>query len=336
MTAGRNRQIEEFLYAAGWAGAKRVDLAQDASFRRYERILLGGKSAVLMDAPPDKEDVRPFVAIASILRGLGLSAPELYAQDAGRGLLLLEDLGDDTYTQVLAADPDREDGLYALATDVLIALHSRFSESAAVPPYDDARLQAEADLLLDWYLPAVTGKAVPDTVRRDYAALWDELFPPARAVPSTLVLRDYHVDNLMWLPQRPDLAACGLLDFQDAVIGPVAYDLVSLFEDARRDVPPALARKGLDRYLAAFPDLDPDALRAAYAILGAQRSAKILGIFTRLDRRDGKPDYLCHLPRVWRWLDSDLAHPALSGLRAWFDRNLPPAIRVIPERTTGK
>jgi len=330
----RDQQILSFIETHGWSRAKRQTLADDASFRRYDRLTLEGRSAVLMDAPPDKEDVRPFITIAAILRDLGLSAPKLYAQDPEHGLLLLEDLGDDTYTRVLATNPEREHSLYSLATDLLITLHSRFSQNLELPQYDDACLHSEANLLLDWYLPAVTGKKATDAVRQDYEVLWHRLFQLARVVPSTLVLRDYHVDNLMWLPRRPGFAACGLLDFQDAVIGPVTYDLVSLFEDARRDVPAALARKGLNHYLEAFPDLDPNALYMSYAILGAQRCAKILGIFTRLDKRDSKPDYLCHLPRVWRWLEADLAHPVLCELRAWFDRNLPPANRVIPERTT--
>ena len=330
----RDQQILSFIETHGWSRAKRQTLADDASFRRYDRLTLEGRSAVLMHAPPDKEDVRPFITIAAILRDLGLSAPKLYAQDPEHGLLLLEDLGDDTYTRVLATNPEREHSLYSLATDLLITLHSRFSQNLELPQYDDACLHSEANLLLDWYLPAVTGKKATDAVRQDYEVLWHRLFQLARVVPSTLVLRDYHVDNLMWLPRRPGFAACGLLDFQDAVIGPVTYDLVSLFEDARRDVPAALARKGLNHYLEAFPDLDPNALYMSYAILGAQRCAKILGIFTRLDKRDSKPDYLCHLPRVWRWLEADLAHPVLCELRAWFDRNLPPANRVIPERTT--
>ncbi len=331
----RDQRIEAFLARHGWAGADRGTLADDASFRRYERVALGGRSAVLMDAPPDKEDVRPFVTIAEVLSGLKLSAPILIAQDPEQGFLLLEDLGDDTYTRVLAAAPDREEALYMLAVDLLIALHTRFTASLNIPPYDDARLATETGLLLEWYLPAVTGKSVTVAARRSYDALWRELFASTRIVPETLVLRDYHVDNLIWLPQRSGVEACGLLDFQDAVVGPVAYDLVSLLEDARRDVPADLANRALDRYLAAFPELDPEAFRAAYAILGAQRSAKILGIFTRLDRRDGKPDYLCHIRRVWRWLDADLRHPALSAMRAWFDESLPPEYRTIPQQMTG-
>ena len=330
----RDAQIDNFLAQHGWGGADRRTLADDASFRRYDRLTHDGRAAVLMDAPPEKEDVRPFVAIAEILHGMGLSAPALFAQDPERGFLLLEDLGDDTYTRVLATAPEREEALYLLAVDLLITLHSRFTAAPHLPAYDDAKLATETNLLLDWYLPAVTGQDPSDTARREYARLWQELFVQTRAVPDTLVLRDYHVDNMIWLPARPDVTACGLLDFQDAVIGPVAYDLVSLLEDARRDVPATLAETALDRYLAAFPAIDPDSFRASYAILGAQRSAKILGIFTRLDRRDGKPDYLAHLPRVWRWLEGDLAHPAMTALRAWFDAHLPPEYRKIPSRMT--
>ena len=286
---------------------------------------------LLMDAPPPQEDVRPFVAIADHLHRLGLSAPRIRAADTRAGLLLLEDLGDDTYTRLIAAGRE-EAPLYELAIDVLAELHRRFDPDAAqdVPPYDDARLLDEAALLVDWYLPAIRNAPTADALRDEYLALWREALSSARAVPATLVLRDYHVDNLMLLDGRSGIAACGLLDFQDAVIGPVSYDVVSLCEDARRDVPPALTRRLLDRYFDAMPDLDRDAFRASYAVMGAQRSAKILGIFTRLDRRDGKPVYLKHIGRVWRWLAGNLAHPALSGVRAWFDREIPIGDRVAP------
>jgi len=330
----RNQHIEGFLAQQGWAGADRGTLADDASFRRYERIVLNGKSAVLMDAPPEIEDVRPFITVAAILNGMELSAPKLIARDPEQGFLLLEDLGDDTYTQVLSNAPNREEELYMLAVDLLIALHRRYSASSSIPSYDDTRLAAETDLLLEWYLPAVTGKTVTDSARRAYHALWRPLFALTRTIPESLVLRDYHVDNLIWLPQRSGVGACGLLDFQDAVVGPAAYDLVSLLEDARRNVPADLAGRAIDRYLAAFPEIDSESFRIAYAILGAQRNAKILGIFTRLDRRDLKPDYLCHIPRIWRWLSEDLRHPALSEMRAWFEDALPPDSRTTPVQLT--
>jgi aminoglycoside/choline kinase family phosphotransferase len=311
--------------------AERRRLADDASFRRYDRLQRNGERAVLMNAPPPREDVRPFVSVAAQLRALGFSAPAVMASDLDAGLLLLEDLGDATFTRVLADGGD-EAQLYTLAMDVLIALHERFDPAGAggIPPYDDTRLLDEAALFIDWYLPSVRGRPVPEPLRRDYLQLWREVFPAARRTPPTLVLRDYHVDNLMVLDGRVGVAGCGLLDFQDAVIGPAAYDVVSLLEDARRDVSPDLAARLRARYCDAFPSLDAADFDASYAILGAQRSAKILGIFTRLDRRDGKPDYLKHIPRVWRWLEGDLRHPALKALCDWFDKAAPARVRIVP------
>ncbi len=326
----RSEQIQTFLAAQGWDNAARVPLADDASFRRYERLRDGASSRVLMDAPPPHEDVRPFIRIDRILSGMGFSAPEIHAQDAEAGLLLLEDFGDATYKSALAADPFCEETLYTLAVDLLIALHQGFGSAEDVPAYDMARLRTEANLLIEWYYPAIHGAEASPALRREYKALWQAAFAELPPMTDTLVLRDFHVDNLMWLRDRPGLAACGLLDFQDAVIGHPAYDLVSLLEDARRDVPSDLAATLLDRYLKAFPEVDPDTFRQAFALYGAQRSAKILGIFTRLDRRDGKPVYLEHISRVWRWLEGDLAHPALRALQYWFDREFPPERRVTP------
>lgn len=328
--AEREATVAAFLAANGWGSARRFPLAGDASFRRYARLRRGGATTMLMDAAPPQEDVRPYVAIAGALRDLGFSAPDILAADLAAGLLLLEDLGDDTYTRLLAKGDD-ETALYALAVDVLIALHRRFDPTpAAAPPYDDGRLLAEAGLLVDWFLPAVTGEETPSAVRENYFDLWRGLFPVARAVPNTLVLRDYHVDNLMRIAGRGGVAACGLLDFQDAVIGPVTYDIVSLLEDARRDVAPALAAAMIARYLAASPALDRAAFEASYAVLGAQRNCKIVGIFTRLSRRDGKPQYLAHIPRVWRLIEQDLRHPALAPMRQWLDRHIPAALRIQP------
>jgi hypothetical protein len=285
-----------------------------------------------MDAPPPHEDVRPFLAIARLLQAMGFSAPAILAEDVAAGLLLLEDFGDATYTRLLTQGAD-EAPLYALAVDLLVALHRAFDPAAApgIPAYDDQRLLAEAALLVDWYLPAITGKPTDPALREEYLALWRALLPVARAVPSSLVLRDYHVDNLMLLEGRFGLAACGLLDFQDAVIGPVAYDLVSLLEDARRDVTPELAAAMRERYLAAFPSLDRAAFAAAYAVLGAQRNCKIVGIFTRLCVRDGKPIYLRHIPRVWRLIEQDLRHPALAPIAGWLGRHIPPEARRVPK-----
>ena len=331
----RKERIDAFLRESGWGAAERSPLAGDASFRRYVRLRAAdGSPAMLMDAPPPQEDVRPFIQVAEILCELELSAPRILAADVEAGLLLLEDLGDDTYTRRLAAGDD-EQALYRLATDTLIELHRRFAPVDGLPPYDDARLLDEASLLVDWFLPALRGQPTEPDLREEYLGLWRAVLPLARDVPSSLVLRDYHVDNLMSLPDRPGVAACGLLDFQDAVVGPVTYDLVSLFEDARRDVPTSLGRELMARYLDAFPTLDHEAVTASYAILGAQRSAKIVGIFTRLDRRDGKPVYLQHIERVFRWLSGDLQHPSLSALQSWFDRMISDGDRRAPPRADG-
>lgn len=343
--AERDRLIAVFLERHGWDPAARRPLAGDASFRRYERLVEGERRAVLMDAPPPQEDVRPFVAIARWLGGLGYSAPEILAEDPAAGLLLLEDLGDDTYTRVLATaaespDPaETEPTLYALAIDLLIDLHRR-PATEAVPPdlaaYDTERLVDEAMVLADWYLPEALGRPATRASRDAYAEAWRGVFADTGLVGTpTLVLRDYHVDNLIWRSERPGLAACALLDFQDAVAGHPAYDLMSLLEDARRDIAPSLRAAMLARYFAAFDDLARpgsarDAFMAAFAALAAGRHAKVIGIFTRLWRRDAKPDYLVHIPRVWALLERALEHPALAPVAAWFAAELPPDARRTP------
>ena len=329
--AERDIAIAAFLAAHGWGDAARAALAGDASFRRYFRLTRKGETALLMDAPPPQEDVRPFVAVDGMLRDLGFSAPAILAGDEAAGLLLIEDFGDDTFTRLLAKGAD-ETALYALAVDVLIALHRRFKpDGNALPPYDDTRFLNEAALLVDWYLPAITGQPTPPQLRDAYLDLWRGLLPRARHTPQCLVLRDYHVDNLMRVEGRDGVAACGLLDFQDAVHGPTSYDLVSLLEDSRRDIAPTLVASMLERYLAAFPDLDREAFATSFALLGAQRHCKVIGIFTRLDRRDHKPRYLAHIPRLWRLLDRNLETQALAPLKEWLDRNIPRALRVTPE-----
>lgn len=333
MTEAREALCRRFLEQAGWGGADRRVLAADASFRRYDRLTRGGERAVLMDAPPPQENAKIFHDIAEHLLALGLSAPRPLAMDAEHGFLLLEDFGDRTFTRALAEGADEAE-LYRLATDTLVALHQRWQPGGAgLPPYDEGRLLDEAALLVDWYLPAITGAAPAPALRESYLAAWREVLPAMLAVPQTLVLRDYHVDNLMTLAGRDGVARCGLLDFQDAVIGPVSYDVVSLLEDARRDVSRAVVEEMLERYLAAMgPGLDRAAFAASYAALGAQRSAKIVGIFTRLSRRDGKHGYLQHIPRVWRLLEGDLQHPALAPVRQWFDLEVPPERRRMPDR----
>jgi hypothetical protein len=332
--AERNQAIADFLGAAGWAAVQPAVLAGDASFRRYYRLIDGERRAVLMDAPPPHEDVRPFVQVAGMLRRHGLSAPEIYAEDRELGLLLIEDFGDDTYTRLIACGADEAD-LYKLAIDTLVALQRAVTTAPDLPPYDEERLLAEAALLIDWYAPEMLGAPLSADLREEYSALWREALALAALPGPTLVLRDYHVDNLMLLPGRNGVQRCGLLDFQDALAGPAGYDLVSLLEDARRDVPAALRAAMTERYLGAFPGIDRGGFRRSAAILAAQRNAKIIGIFTRLWRRDGKPQYLGHIPRVWRLLEADLREPALHKLHAWLYRYLPPASRRIPGRRSA-
>ncbi|MDE3060476.1 MAG: phosphotransferase [Pseudomonadota bacterium] len=298
----------------------------DASFRRYIRIRKGTHSMILMDAPPEKENIEPYIAIARYLHGKGYSAPEILAQDVKAGLLLIEDLGDDSFTQVLKRASGREHELYTAAVDVLAEWHDearRFFDPQALPLplYDEALLMREACLFADWYLPQVMGKDKARELRGEYIALWQDILGKAPLASKSWVHRDYHADNLMWLPARSGTQRVGLLDFQDGVYGDAAYDVVSLLEDARRDVAPILAKAMIDRYLAAS-GADRERFLTAYAILGAQRNCKIIGIFSRLAARDNKHAYLNYLPRVWRYLEHDLAHPALADLRRWIDSHI--------------
>jgi hypothetical protein len=319
----REAVIAEFLAAAGWGDATRAPLAGDASPRRYERLTVGAATAVLMDAPPDRGiDPRPFLSMTGWLRGLGLSAPEILAADRDRGLILLEDLGDDLFSRVCARAPEAEPELYAAATDLLARLHAEPAPDVIdgwePPPYDRAFLEFEARILTDWYLPA------EDRAERDaeLTALIGSLAAPVLAAPPVAVLRDYHAENLVWLPGRTGLARVGLLDYQDMRRGHPAYDLVSLLEDARRDVAPELRAAMTARYLDRS-GADPQAFAYAAQFLSAQRNIKILGLFARLARRDGKPGYLALLPRVWDHLMRDLAHPELAALRAWVGAHVP-------------
>ena len=327
----RDAAIAGFLAANGWAGITPTPLAADASFRRYYRLADQSRRAVLMDAPPPHEDVRRYVTVAGLLRGHGLSAPAVFAEDAARGLLLIEDFGDDTYTRLLARGAD-EVALYTLAVDTLIALQHAVVTPPPLPPYDEAALLREAALLVEWYAPAVLGAPLAPALCEEYLALWRDVLPFAELPSPTLVLRDYHVDNLMLLEGRTGIGGCGLLDFQDALAGPASYDLVSLLKDARRDVPASLRAAMTERYLGAFPARDRGHFTRSATILAAQRNAKIIGIFTRLWLRDGKPQYLGHIPRVWRLLEADLREPVLTPLARWLDRHLPPALRRVPDR----
>jgi N-acetylmuramate 1-kinase len=304
-------------------------LSADASFRRYFRVRDLGHSWIVMDAPPEREHPADFVRIAGCLEELGMTVPRVLAADTGAGFLLLEDLGDRTFSRALAAGA-KEHSLYALAVDTLAAIQNRWTEAAELEPpapYDEEELLREARLLPEWYWPQVTGEPCPEAVREAFEQAWHEALAPVFRVPPVLVLRDFHVDNLMVVPGRHGIAACGLLDFQDALLGSPAYDLVSLLRDARRDVPETLALDMLARFLKARPDLDHRDFETAYWVLGAQRNTKIIGIFTRLWQRDGKPVYLQHLPRLWRLLEQELAQPELGPVRAWYDTHLPPSMR---------
>jgi len=326
--SARDAAIDAFLATAGWAAARRVTLAGDASLRRYWRLDRAGECAVLMDAPPPHEDVRPFARIAHLLARHDVSAPGVLAQDAANGFLLLEDFGDRLFGRTLADQPALATDLYALATESLIALQRRFTPPPDLPRFDDARAIAEASRLLEWLWPGLFGASCPDAVAADYRAAWSAVLPAWRGVPDGFVHFDFFVDNLVHLPLRDGPRACGWLDFQDGVLGPCSFDLMSLLQDVRRDVPADLERAMIDRYRKAFPALDRAAFTASYAVGGAQRNARILGTFVRLWQRDGKPGYLKFLPRVWALLERDLAHAELAPLRAWFDKHLPPALRA--------
>lgn len=330
-TGTREARLYAFLERAGWADAERRPLARDASFRSYDRLSRGNDRAVLMDAPPDKgEDVRPFLAVAAQLHRYGYSAPRVLAADRADGFLLLEDLGDVTYTKALATGGE-EIALYALATDLLIDLHRRSGAIGYdVPPYSDDKLIAEAALPLDWYFPLVLGRELDAAERDAYVAAWHAAMPVLRGAPETLVLRDFHVDNLMVLARRPGIAACGLLDFQDAVAGPASYDLVSLLQDSRRDLAEGLEEAMLDRYRAAAPIADPVAFDRSYYALGAQRGLKVFGIFGRQSALYDNPRYLHHIPRIWRHVERDLVLAGLDAVRDWLDTCIPAEIRLQP------
>lgn len=307
----------DFLAAHGWTEAEILPLAGDASFRRYFRVIEPGRQAVLMDAPPPHEDPRPFIQVAEHLTGLGFSAPGILATDLEQGLVLLEDFGDARMREVVDAAPESEHRIYADAVSLLADLH-RYPPPA-IGPYNRWQYQREAKLLPDWYCPAVGVE--PD--QEAHEAAWDEalgaLYP--EGARTVTVLRDYHAENIMLIEGREGVGGLGLLDFQDALAGHPAYDLVSLLQDARRDVSSELEAEMIAHYKAeAQPAADFD---TAYALLGAQRNAKIIGIFTRLWKRDGKARYLSYLPRVWAYLERDLAHPALAPVARWFDANLP-------------
>ena len=347
----RMRAIHGVLAASGWDKAARSFMLGDASSRAYERLKKpDGGRAILMISPPRPdgppirdgkpysviarlaENVTPFIAVDHALRAQGFSAPEIHAFDLEGGVAVLEDLGPEGVVDANGPIADR----YSESVAVLAALHARDlpatlpvegAGSYDVPPYDLDALMIEVDLLLEWYAPAYTGNPIPAEARKSFETLWKEALIPVVEGPRTWSLRDYHSPNLIWLPQREGLKRVGIIDFQDCVMGHPAYDVASLAQDARVTVSDDLELKLLSRYArerrASDPDFDMGEFARAYATLGAQRATKILGIFARLDKRDGKPQYLAHLPRVRAYLAKDLAHPALAGLKAWFEAHAP-------------
>jgi aminoglycoside/choline kinase family phosphotransferase len=334
----RQKALNIFLAENGWKPEHRSALADDASFRRYDRLLDGDRRVVLMDAPPHQEDTCPFISIAELLVSLGLSAPEIYAQNTDQGFLLLEDFGDQTYTRVLKASPTQEQSLYKQAIDALIHLHkipAKDQIPGGLAAYNTQILLGEVRLLTDWYIPYVTAERLAPEAMVAYDVVWEELFDYVQSQPKCLVLRDFHVDNLLLLEGKSGVKACGLLDFQDALAGARAYDLMSLLEDARRDIDDKIVAGLKQHYYDAFEDLATpgsgrDAFDATYAILGAGRHAKVIGIFVRLYVRDGKPNYLIHIPRVWRLLERSFRHPMLSPVLDWFNTYVPKNLRKLP------
>ena len=342
---------------ADWSRARITYLQGDASTRGYARLSAFGRTALLMDAPrqPDgppvrdgkpysqiahlaEDMVRAFAAIAGPLRAAGLSAPEVLAEDFENGLLLVEDLGDRVFSAEVARGVP-QDALWRTAVDALVKLQ-RSDAPQHLPlqggmhvlqDYDQAALQIEVELLIDWYWPALHGKPVPDATRAEFLSLWSVVFDRLERQPPGWVLRDFHSPNLVWLPERDGVQRVGVLDFQDAQRGPAAYDLVSLLQDARVDVTEALEKTLLAHYCDAArnhqPHFNESEFRFSYNALGAQRSTKILGIFVRLAHRDGKQQYLTHLPRIWEYLQRNLRHVTLAPLAAWYEEHFPISVR---------
>ena len=352
----REQLVTAFLEKAGWATAKREYLQGDASIRRYERLALNGVKAVLMDWPagPDApvdggvaaysklahlaEDVRPFVAVGTYLKSLGLRVPDIISSDLTHGFLLLEDIGTDDFGGVIdrGEGPQGEalDDMYRACVDVLVALQGAGAPEALpvgdgtthhVPAFDNGIYRNETALALDWYMPVVMGKEAETDLRAEYDALLTTLWPLIESGPRTLFLRDFHSPNILWQSTREGLERVGLIDYQDALIGSLAYDPVSFLQDARRDVPVEREKAMLTYYVAAMKELDAhfdaDAFDAAYAVLGAERALRLMGLWPRLLKRDNKPHYLAHMARTQDYLRRNLAHPLLSDLSDFVERH---------------
>jgi aminoglycoside/choline kinase family phosphotransferase len=304
-----------FLNNCGFGNSDIAEIPGDASFRNYARLRTQKESIILMDAPPEHEDIRPFCKVAEYLSAHNLHAPKIIARDDEQGFLLLEDMGNFSFTNILRSEAPvvSEFSLYKQAVDVLLHLHQQ--PLLALPAYDSALLDREILLFIDWYAP-LKNIEITTQKRQEFLQIWHNLYPIIdSAAANIVVLRDYHADNLLWCENKNGLQKVGLLDFQDAVIGSPFYDLVSLLEDARRDVSVDTQEKIFAYYLENRPGLNAEKARAAYALLGAQRNIKIMGIFARLAKRDNKPRYLEYMPRVKKHLQADLAHPQLLDLK---------------------
>ncbi len=311
-----NDSAREFLNATAWSDAACEPLTGDASARKYFRLRKDEQSAILMDASQILESVAPFIHINHHLHQLGFSVPAILSRSDEKGLLLLEDFGDATFTRLLDSQLEPEK-LYTLATDVLIALHKL---PRAIPKdlrvYHPEKMLEDIGLFLEWNTPVIAQAG-----KDEFRIVWREVLLLAHQVPASLLLRDYHVANLMLLPDRHGVRQAGLLDFQDAYQGPITYDLMSLLEDARRDVPEELKEKMAARYLAHFPTLDRNAFETSMSILAALRHTRVLAIFERLSRREGKHEYKkLHSPRVERLLQRALRHSMLAGVKRWMER----------------
>lgn len=312
----RSEAMDAFLTRIGLVGAVRQMLAGDASFRRYERVAYDHQVAVLMDAPPPWEDVRPFLAVTDLLARCGVTVPEILARDEEEGFLLLQDLGDHSFTRLLRAEPTRERELYLAATEALVAIHVASRSFAAsfskqLKPYDRSVYLREVALFAEWFLPQLHGMEKAKELRDEYLAIWSDILDKAGLKQNCLVHRDYHADNLFWLEGRRGHETVGMIDYQDALWGDAAYDLASLLEDARRDVADTTVADCFARFATAIGE-EAHGFAARYCVIAAQRNAKIIGIFTRLCVRDGKAQYLDYLPRVWGHFMDDLSHPALA------------------------
>ncbi|MGJ8615648.1 MAG: aminoglycoside phosphotransferase family protein [Sulfitobacter sp.] len=313
----RSAQASHFIAQSGWDDSRSVLLAGDASNRRYDRLTKPtGETAIFMDAPPDRgEDVRPFVRIANYLKSVGLSAPEIFHQDADAGFLLIEDLGDALFARMMATDPTSEEMLYRAATELLIDLHA--ARPLDLPLCNAVWLTEMTEPVFEWYVQTQTSD-----IKSQFREVFYSLAERLDAVEKVTILRDFHAENLLWLPDRNGTAKVGILDFQDALLGHPAYDLVSILQDARRDVSPELEASMITYYLNKSGAQETE-FRAAYALLGAQRNLRILGIFARLCLRDGKAHYIDFIPRVWEYIIRNLAHPSLASLADLIKATLP-------------